>query len=248
MEGQGKFGGLGDNRPETKGRTASDTDCKGRGKEEKIEERFQKSPERLKEMVAVVAPQLQQFVAKGPRSIMPESESEEKEPSKFPEQGSPISKGNIVPVARQGRELQRYTSKGRRLVVGCIPYKFKADRSLEVLVISSQKGQAILFPKGGWETDESQKEAVRREAMEEAGVEGDVENLLGKWRYKSKSQDMYKVGFMFPLNVTDELLQWPEMQTRRRKWVTAAEAREKCKEAWMKEALDRLVKRLEEQS
>ncbi|CAA6664788.1 unnamed protein product [Spirodela intermedia] len=150
-------------------------------------------------------------------------------------EGSVDSNRRVVAVARQGRELQRYASDGNRLVVGCIPYRFKADKSLQVLVISSQKGQAILFPKGGWESDESEIDAVLREAMEEAGVQGKSRlERLGTWNYKSKTQDLYKRGDMFPLNVTEELLQWPEMESRQRKWVTVDEAREKCRETWMR--------------
>ncbi|XP_074341743.1 nudix hydrolase 18, mitochondrial-like isoform X1 [Apium graveolens] len=85
-------------------------------------------------------------------------------------------------VSRTGRHLQKY-SKGRRLVVGCIPYRFKNgnhdiyddDYELEVLVVSSQKGQKMMFPKGGWELDESVEEAASRESLEEAGVVGHVQ-------------------------------------------------------------------------
>ncbi|CAL0311112.1 unnamed protein product [Lupinus luteus] len=47
---------------------------------------------------------------------------------------------------------------------------------IEVLVISSQnqKGKGMLLPKGGWELDESKKEAALRETLEEAGVRGIV--------------------------------------------------------------------------
>ena len=77
-----------------------------------------------------------------------------------------------VLVARQGRELQRYSQRtGGRIVVGCIPYRVRCDGELEVLVITSQKGHGMMFPKGGWEEDESMDEAARREALEEAGVD-----------------------------------------------------------------------------
>ncbi|OAY79288.1 Nudix hydrolase 17, mitochondrial [Ananas comosus] len=183
-------------------------------------------------------------------------------------------------VARQGRELQRYTSTGGRVVVGCIPYKFKfqcdkpIDQAVEVLVISSQKGHGMMFPKGGWESDESIHEAVCREALEEAGVQGHVEvsfvftlkhayisfslkgallikdccvvaqSKLGNWNYTSRRCGLTYEGMMFPLNVTEELGQWPEMHARKRRWVTAAEARAGCQHVWMIEALDSLVARL----
>lgn len=127
-----------------------------------------------------------------------------------------------VMVARQGRELQRYSkSTGGRIVVGCIPYRVRGDdRELEVLVISSQKGHGMMFPKGGWELDESMDDAARREALEEAGVRGDTEQMLGCWYYESRRYGQTYEGIMFPLQVTDELHQWPEMASRKRTWVS----------------------------
>jgi diphosphoinositol-polyphosphate diphosphatase len=69
---------------------------------------------------------------------------------------------------RKGRDLQRYSPVGERLVTGVVP--FYCGR---VVMISSNSGQWIL-PKGGWEADESVEEAAAREAYEEAGVLGAV--------------------------------------------------------------------------
>ncbi|KAL6323873.1 hypothetical protein AAG906_005870 [Vitis piasezkii] len=157
----------------------------------------------------------------------------------------------VALVSRTGRHLQRY-NKGRRQVVGCIPYRYRITNqgsledgeALEVLLISSQKGKSMLFPKGGWETDESKTEAALRETVEEAGVTGIVESELGKWSFKSKRNDTYCEAFMFPLLVKEELELWPEKNVRERKWVSVAEAREVCQHWWMKEALDRFVRRL----
>ncbi|KAM0983393.1 hypothetical protein ACFX13_011117 [Malus domestica] len=147
-------------------------------------------------------------------------------------------------VSRTGRELQRY-NMGRRQVVGCIPYRYKdGSDELEVLVITSQKGNAFMFPKGGWELDESVEEAASRESLEEAGVLGNVECQLGKWCFMSKSQETYYEGYMFPLFVKEQLDLWPEKNVRQRIWMTAAKAREACQHWWMKEALDILVERL----
>ena len=67
---------------------------------------------------------------------------------------------------------------------------------------------------------------------------------LGKWSFKSKRNDTYCEAFMFPLLVKEELELWPEKNVRERKWVSVAEAREVCQHWWMKEALDRFVRRL----
>nr|XP_009780799.1 PREDICTED: nudix hydrolase 16, mitochondrial-like [Nicotiana sylvestris] len=85
-------------------------------------------------------------------------------------------------VARTGRHQQRYEA-GYRLIAGCIPFRFRnmeenggetAGKVVEVLMINSTSGPGLLFPKGGWENDESVEDAAIREAIEEAGVRGDL--------------------------------------------------------------------------
>ncbi|XP_074557766.1 nudix hydrolase 17, mitochondrial-like isoform X2 [Curcuma longa] len=163
--------------------------------------------------------------------------------------GGEIRSGSAIPakemvslVSRCGRRLQRYKA-GRRLVVGCIPYRFKMENpcpgaihpAIEVLVVSSQKGPELMFPKGGWELDETMTAAASREAFEEAGVTGNFKGHLGRWL----SEDQDKTHYMFAMEVTEVLQQWPEMNTRERKWVSIAEARQVCKHSWMREALDK---------
>ncbi|KAG9137571.1 hypothetical protein Leryth_019762 [Lithospermum erythrorhizon] len=160
---------------------------------------------------------------------------------------------NMVHLAsRTGRDMQRYC-KGRRQVVGCIPYRYKInvkrsssissieEDDIEVLLISAQrKGKGMLFPKGGWETDETKENAALRETIEEAGVIGDVEELLGKWSFKNKDNVGHDC-YMFPLLVKQQLDTWPEKNTRKRLWVSVAEARKVCHYWWMKEALETFV-------
>uniref|UniRef100_I1K5L4 Nudix hydrolase domain-containing protein n=2 Tax=Glycine max TaxID=3847 RepID=I1K5L4_SOYBN len=118
------------------------------------------------------------------------------------------------------------------------------SNELEVLVVSSQKGRGLMFPKGGWELDESVEEAACRESLEEAGVLGIIESELGQWNFISKRYGIYYEGHMFPMFVKEQLDTWPEKNLRRRIWMTVAEAREVCQHWWMKEALDILVQRI----
>ena len=76
--------------------------------------------------------------------------------------------------ARVGRSKQRYDAGGIRLVAVCA-----AVRKGKVVLISSRSKPEWILPKGGWETDETAEEAARREAREEAGVDGTIGLALG---------------------------------------------------------------------
>ncbi|KAJ7290917.1 hypothetical protein O6H91_Y291700 [Diphasiastrum complanatum] len=119
---------------------------------------------------------------------------------------------------------------------------------MEVLMVTSQRGGVFLFPKGGWETDETVEEAACREALEEAGVRGQMKAYLGSWDFKSKRQQGYSCpeglcrGYMYALTVTEELASWPEQHHRQRQWFSVADAFKHCGHDWMREALDKFVK------
>ncbi|XP_042058547.1 nudix hydrolase 16, mitochondrial-like isoform X2 [Salvia splendens] len=155
-------------------------------------------------------------------------------------------------VARTGRQQQRYED-GYRLIAGCIPFRYKTvkdddggriENIVEVLMINSTGGPGLLFPKGGWENDETAEEAAEREAMEEAGVRGDLVHFLGCYPFKSKTlQDEYSPeglcrAAMYALHVKEELDSWPEKCHRQRSWLTVGEAVGCCRHAWMREALE----------
>ncbi|KAK9061626.1 hypothetical protein SSX86_018808 [Deinandra increscens subsp. villosa] len=165
-------------------------------------------------------------------------------------------------VARTGRHLQRYDNN-LRLVSGCIPYrlaKTKDQNQIEVLMVSSPNRDDMVFPKGGWESDETVEEAACREALEEAGVRGNLkvgsrlicrEIPLGVWEFRSKSrqeacsEEGGCKGYMFVLEVTEELETWPEQNNRNRKWVKIEEAFALCRYEWMRNALTEFVKVME---
>ncbi|XXG79476.1 hypothetical protein AAC387_Pa09g0532 [Persea americana] len=154
-------------------------------------------------------------------------------------------------VARTGRLQQRYKA-GCRLVAGCIPFKYRNSggscdsepEKIEVLMINSQNGPGLLFPKGGWENDETVEEAAAREALEEAGVRGEIMGFLGDYDFKSKTlQDEFSPdglckAAIFALFVKEELPSWPEQSTRQRRWLTIREAVENCRYPWMQKALE----------
>jgi 8-oxo-dGTP pyrophosphatase MutT (NUDIX family) len=74
-----------------------------------------------------------------------------------------------------------------RAVAAAIPYRWN-EGNLEFLLVRTKAGRWI-FPKGGLESGESTWQAAAREALEEAGVLGTVdEHALGTFPYEKKSQ------------------------------------------------------------
>nr|XP_017244422.1 PREDICTED: nudix hydrolase 13, mitochondrial isoform X3 [Daucus carota subsp. sativus] len=139
----------------------------------------------------------------------------------------------------------------------CIPYRvvrnnaedsFDLESSLEVLMISSPNRDDLVFPKGGWENDETVEEAACREALEEAGVKGIIKgDSLGDWTFRSKSRQESgcleggcKVC-MFALEVTEELDAWPEQENHDRKWLFIKDAFQLCRYKWMSTALEKFL-------
>ncbi|KAG2372511.1 nudix hydrolase 16, mitochondrial-like isoform X2 [Vigna umbellata] len=163
-------------------------------------------------------------------------------------------------VARTGRHQQRY-EHGYRLIAGCVPFRYRdgndgcgdsSEKTVEVLMINSTSGPGLLFPKGGWENDETVEEAAVREAIEEAGVRGDLMDFLGYYEFRSKTlqdecspEGLCKAA-MFALFVKEELESWPEQSTRKRSWLAVSEALGSCRHAWMRDALECFCKWHEE--
>eukprot|EP00884_Botryococcus_braunii_P004645 jgi/Botrbrau1/14181/Bobra.182_3s0114.1 len=152
--------------------------------------------------------------------------------------------GPVPATSRQGREKQRYDkANGNRMVAGCLPVKVDPDSSgvdsIKVLMISSSQGKGLVFPKGGWETDECVEAAAARETVEEAGVRGNLESApLGPFTFLSgKLTHGHCVAYMFAMHVEEELEHWPEENTRQRRWCTVEEAVLRCRHPWMRDAL-----------
>lgn len=120
-----------------------------------------------------------------------------------------------------------YGSQGERLVAGLVP--LSADKFYVLLVQSTRRGGWVL-PKGGWETDEATaQEAAVREGWEEAGVVVKINYDLGTIAKKRKSEqitsDAPKASYhFFEATVERQEAQWPEMNKRKRTWMTFKQA------------------------
>lgn len=99
---------------------------------------------------------------------------------------------------------------------------------LEILMITSRETRRWVIPKGGRMAGKSDPQAAAIEAMEEAGVQGEIEQTaVGTFRYakrlKSGDERMCIVS-VFPLKVLIQLGAWPEAAERDRRWMSVEDA------------------------
>jgi len=110
---------------------------------------------------------------------------------------------------------------------GAIPYRH-VDCEIAFLIVTSRATSQWIFPKGSLMEGLSPTESAAQEAYEEAGVLGTV----GTASVGSYSSVKFRSGVggtvsveMYPMEVTEQLDDWPEKHQRQRQWVTLAEAR-----------------------
>ena len=123
------------------------------------------------------------------------------------------------------RHVAARTTAGTQ--IGALPYRV-TDLGLEILLITSRRTHRWIVPKG-WPVQGSAPAAdAAREALEEAGVSGEVrEQPLGIFHYiKEMKHGMgapCRVS-LFPLKVTRQRKTWTEKSAREVKWHPVAEA------------------------
>lgn len=120
-----------------------------------------------------------------------------------------------------------------------IPYR-QGPQGTEVLLVTNRTRQRWIVPKGVVEPFLSAAESARKEAVEEAGVEGEVGTQpLGRYQY-AKWGGLCTVE-VFLMRVTQQFPTWEE-SFRDRRWFSLPEAASVLREP----ALQDLVRRLPE--
>src|SRR5919206_4769384 len=119
-------------------------------------------------------------------------------------------------------------SGAARLQYAALPYRKRGDGSLEVMLVTSRETRRWVIPKG-WPMKGRKPAAVaKREAFEEAGVVGEVgKRALGSYVYEKRLKPDVAVPCkvkVFPLEVREDLQDWPERQERDERWFSLGEA------------------------
>jgi phosphohistidine phosphatase len=103
-----------------------------------------------------------------------------------------------------------------------IPFRIEAD-GVRVLLVSSRSGKRWVVPKGNLEIGLTPSESAGKEAAEEAGAVGFVDDApVGTFRYRKRGR-VHEVA-LYPMRVMRLRPVWDEMDSRQRVWVRAEEA------------------------
>ena len=124
-----------------------------------------------------------------------------------------------------------------------IPYRL-ADGKAEIMIIASRKGTRWVIPKGVKEPELSLRDSAGKEAFEEAGVRGQLdEEPIGDYDYEKWGGVCNVV--VFPMAVTECVPddQWEESH-RERRWVKPKQARRLLDEPALQKLVGKLAKRL----
>jgi phosphohistidine phosphatase len=124
-----------------------------------------------------------------------------------------------------------------------IPYRIEDGKS-EILVVMSSKRKHWVLPKGISEPALSLQESAAKEALEEAGIEGEVaQEPIGSYSYEKWGAEC-RVS-VFPMRVTREIPEneWQENH-RGREWLAPKEAMKRIKQAELKPMIQALAKQL----
>ena len=108
-----------------------------------------------------------------------------------------------------------------------LPYRVSGE-TIEVLLITSRRTRRWIIPKGWPKEGHEPPACAALEALEEAGVGGEMGKIaVGQYRYFKQIKNGISVPCkvdVFALKVTRERKAWAEKDERERRWCTVAEA------------------------
>jgi 8-oxo-dGTP pyrophosphatase MutT (NUDIX family) len=128
-----------------------------------------------------------------------------------------------------------------------LPYRNRPG-GLEILLITSRGSGRWIIPKGWPIAGLSPGQAAAREALEEAGITGQIgSERIGIYHYDKRLADDTDRDCnveVFALEVVDQLDSWPEQHQRRREWLSVEEASGRVAETELRELIRNFGARL----
>ena len=116
----------------------------------------------------------------------------------------------------------------------------KRKGAVEVLLVTSRETRRWVIPKGWPMEGLAEFNAARREAFEEAGVEGRMRREpIGQYFYekRGKKETLPVNVTVYALEVVKKLKSWPEAKERERSWFSPHDAMLRVAEPGLKDIL-----------
>lgn len=141
-------------------------------------------------------------------------------PKRNPHSQEPPSPGSLPDLAMPDIET---VSLRLRLQYAALPYRFRKDGQIEILLITSISTRRWIIPKGWPMGKRPPHKVAAQEAAEEAGVEGRVGKApIGHYHYEKMLSNGAFVPCrvdIFALEVRKQKSTWPERKRRDRQWL-----------------------------
>ena len=119
-----------------------------------------------------------------------------------------------------------------------IPYRLHQGE-IEILLITSSSKKRWIIPKGIIEPNLTPQESAAKEALEEAGIKGTVDQTLRGIYFYEKWGKTCRVQ-LFLLAVESLYIDWLEAAFRQRQWVSLQEAMNRIRETEIIRVLEKL--------
>jgi 8-oxo-dGTP pyrophosphatase MutT (NUDIX family) len=119
-----------------------------------------------------------------------------------------------------------------------VPYRY-VDGELQFLLITSRKKGAWIFPKGHIGNGESARSTAEKEAWEEAGVLGTLEETPVE-TFDQATEDGIEATEVYLLRVEELAQRWPERKERKRRWTRIEKVPKFIKKSHLRSVMEQL--------
>jgi len=127
-----------------------------------------------------------------------------------------------------------------------LPYRKSRKGDLEVMLVTSRETRRWIIPKGWPLSGVEPHNLAALEAMEEAGLQGNVTEIaIGSFHYDKKRGDGSIVHCevdTFLLEVVQQMPAWPEQDQRTTKWFAPEEAASLVQEPELRDLIKKFAK------
>ena len=135
----------------------------------------------------------------------------------------------------------------RRVQYAALPYRRRANSRTQVMLVTSRETGRWIIPKGWPKKRKAPHASAAREALEEAGVVGEIgRDPIGSYSYKKRLKSGAVVAcevHVFPLEVKHQQKRWLEKSEREFHWFSSTDAAKAVKEPVLSDIIRTFPKR-----